>query len=132
MYPPIDFLEGPLVIAAYAKLDELSHQKPIIVFDEIHKFKKWKSFLKGFYDTYHQKTQIIVTGSSRLKIFKPGGDSLMGRYFSYKNLVEFQKQLDAPHAFQVVMDLPYVDKNCFEATGPIVVPGENFLIPSWV
>jgi uncharacterized protein len=77
-------LAGPVAIAAYAKLDELSHQKPIIVFDEIHKFKKWKSFLKGFYDTYHHRTQIIVTGSSRLKIFKPGGDSLMGRYFSYR------------------------------------------------
>ncbi len=44
-----------------------------------------------------------------------------------KNLIDFQKQLDAPHAFQVVMDLPYVDKNCFEATGPVIVPAKTFL-----
>lgn len=77
-------LQGPGQLAIYAHLNQLSAAKPIIVFDEIHKYKKWKSFLKGFYDTYHQKTHIIVTGSSRLKIFKPGGDSLMGRYFSYR------------------------------------------------
>ncbi len=44
-----------------------------------------------------------------------------------KNLIEFQQQLNAPHAFQVVMELPYVDKDCFKTTGPIIVPAKTFL-----
>src|SRR5262249_48681979 len=34
--------------------------------------------------TYHNDLRIIVTGSARLDIYKKGGDSLMGRYFSYR------------------------------------------------
>lgn len=51
--------------------------------DEIHKFVRWKSFLKGFFDLYEDRTSLIVTGSARLDIYKRGGDSLMGRYFLY-------------------------------------------------
>jgi hypothetical protein len=57
---------------------------PLIIFDELHKYRKWKTFLKGFYDKYSKKVQIIVTGSARLDIYKAGGDSLMGRYFLYR------------------------------------------------
>ena len=67
-----------------AGLEELSEEKPILIFDEIHKFGKWKNFLKGFFDLYEKKTKIIVTGSARLNIYKRGGDSLMGRYFYYR------------------------------------------------
>lgn len=77
-------LSGPSTIASHSGLDEIYGKKPIIIFDEIHKFKKWKNFLKGFYDTYHDRINIIVTGSSRLGVYKPGGDSLMGRYFRYR------------------------------------------------
>ena len=28
--------------------------------------------------------RILVTGSSRLEVYRRGGDSLMGRYFSYR------------------------------------------------
>ena len=38
----------------------------------------------GFFDTYKKRSKIIVTGSSRLEIYKKGGDSLMGRYFTYR------------------------------------------------
>jgi hypothetical protein len=55
-----------------------------IVLDEIHKFPKWKNFLKGLYDTYGKEYDILVTGSSRLTIYKRGSDSLMGRYFNYR------------------------------------------------
>lgn len=78
------FLEGPSAIAKQAGLDELTEQKPILIFDEIHKYGKWKNFLKGFFDLYEKKTKIIVTGSARLNIYKKGGDSLMGRYFYYR------------------------------------------------
>ena len=77
-------LGGPQSVAVHAGLDKLTSDIPIIVFDEIHKHGKWKTFLKGFYDTYQEKVKIIVTGSSRLDIYKKGGDSLMGRYFTYR------------------------------------------------
>lgn len=77
-------IEGPHAIAKQTGLDQLQEQVPIIIFDEIHKFGKWKNFLKGFFDAYEKKTKIIVTGSARLNIYKKGGDSLMGRYFYYR------------------------------------------------
>lgn len=57
---------------------------PVIIFDEIHKHRQWKTLLKGYYDTIHEKCKIIVTGSARLNIFRRGGDSMMGRYFLYR------------------------------------------------
>jgi len=77
-------LHGQKAVAAFAKLGVTSVHKPIIVFDEIHKYGGWKNFLKGFFDLYRKKTRIIVTGSSKLDVFKKGGDSLMGRYFPYR------------------------------------------------
>ncbi|MDR3623742.1 MAG: AAA family ATPase [Chlamydiales bacterium] len=78
------FIEGPDAIAKQSGLNELFEDKPILVFDEIHKFGKWKTFLKGFFDKYEKISKIIVTGSARLNIYKKGGDSLMGRYFYYR------------------------------------------------
>lgn len=78
------FIEGPNAIAKQAGLLELSENTPLLIFDEIHKFSKWKHFLKGFFDLYEKKTKILVTGSARLTIYKKGGDSLMGRYFYYR------------------------------------------------
>lgn len=48
--------------------------------DEIHKYARWKSWLKGLYDKEGQHLQVIVTGSARLDLFQRGGDSLVGRY----------------------------------------------------
>lgn len=77
-------LGGVASVADFAGLEKLAASVPLIVFDEIHKYGKWKTFLKGFFDTYKGKTKVLVTGSSRLNIYKKGGDSLMGRYFSYR------------------------------------------------
>lgn len=77
-------IEGPSAIANHCKLHEMHTTLPILVFDEIHKYRNWKRFLKGFFDTYEKKCRIIVTGSARLDIYKRGGDSLMGRYFLYR------------------------------------------------
>ena len=78
------FVEGPDALAKQAGLETLQQEKPLLIFDEIHKWSQWKQFLKGFFDKYEKKTQIIVTGSARLNIYKRGGDSLMGRYFYYR------------------------------------------------
>jgi uncharacterized protein len=79
----IKILAGSDTIANELSLDKLSEKPPIVIFDEIHKYPEWKNFLKGFYDSYSHQTKILVTGSSRLNVFKKGGDSLMGRYFYY-------------------------------------------------
>jgi predicted AAA+ superfamily ATPase len=58
--------------------------KPLIIFDEIHKYKEWKTYIKGLFDTYNHHFSFLVTGSSRLDIYRKGGDSMMGRYFLYR------------------------------------------------
>ena len=50
------------------------------IFDEIHKYGRWRDFLKGLYDARREKQRILVTGSGRLELFGFGGDSLQGRY----------------------------------------------------
>jgi uncharacterized protein len=77
-------LRGPAAVAARIQLEQLRKIPPIAVFDELHKDKKWKAFLKGFFDVYGESTRIIVTGSSRLDVYRRGSDSLMGRYFLYR------------------------------------------------
>jgi len=56
----------------------------LIILDEIHKYKKWKSFVKGEYDTLKDKYRFMVTGSARLDIYRKGGDSMLGRYHYYR------------------------------------------------
>lgn len=55
----------------------------IIVFDEIHKYPRWKNSLKGLFDLHQPETHWIVTGSAMLGVYRRGQDSLMGRYFNY-------------------------------------------------
>ncbi|MDD4889474.1 MAG: AAA family ATPase [Phycisphaerae bacterium] len=77
-------LGGPGAVAARFGLERLAESPPVAVFDELHKFRRWKGFLKGFYDTYAGEVKALVTGSSRLDLFRRSGDSLMGRYLSYR------------------------------------------------
>ena len=77
-------LRGPASLAETLGLDRLRSQPPIVVLDELHKFARWKTLLKGFFDTYGDRARLLVTGSSRLDIFRRGGDSLMGRYLLYR------------------------------------------------
>lgn len=77
-------LNGPAKLAEHLGLDRLRSEPPVAVLDELHKNAKWKSLLKGFFDTYGDRARLIVTGSSRLDVFRRGGDSLMGRYLLYR------------------------------------------------
>ena len=77
-------LRGPAAIAAKAALDVLRPKPAVITLDELHKMPRWKSLLKGFFDTYSDRMRALVTGSSRLDTYRRGGDSLMGRYFLYR------------------------------------------------
>ncbi len=42
-------------------------------------------------------------------------------------LGHFQAETGAPHAFQAIIDLPYVEADCFWAKTPIVVPAKTLL-----
>lgn len=75
---------GASFIANETGLNQASKKRPIIVFDEIHKYGRWRQFLKGFYDKFGQKACVLVTGSARLDVYRKGGDSLMGRYFPFR------------------------------------------------
>lgn len=77
-------LAGPAHLADALGLAKLKKTVPVALFDELHKYPKWKQLLKGFFDTYADQVQIIVTGSSRLDTYRRTGDSLMGRYFQYR------------------------------------------------
>ena len=62
----------------------LRHQLPpgdFWFFDEIHKYRGWRNFLKGLVDQHGRSRRILVTGSARLDLYRFGGDSLQGRYF---------------------------------------------------
>ena len=50
------------------------------VFDELHKYRNWRNYLKGLYDKRTSGRRILVTGSARLDLYRFGGDSLQGRY----------------------------------------------------
>ena len=77
-------LAGPRSLIDRLGLDRLSGTVPVVLFDELHKFPRWKQFLKGFFDTCADRVRIAVTGSARLDVYRRGGDSLMGRYLPYR------------------------------------------------
>ncbi|MGE5839817.1 MAG: ATP-binding protein [Deltaproteobacteria bacterium] len=55
-----------------------------VVLDEIHKYRRWKNWVKGEYDTHGDRVRFLITGSARLDIYRKGGDSLQGRYHSHR------------------------------------------------
>lgn len=57
---------------------------PLIALDEIHKYPRWKRFLKGLFDAVSKEARFLVTGSGRLDLYQKGGDSLFGRYGLYR------------------------------------------------
>lgn len=73
-------IENPFFFEELARKDA---SPPLIVFDEIHKYRDWKNYLKGVYDKFHSSYRFLVSGSGRLDIYQKGGDSLAGRYFLF-------------------------------------------------
>jgi predicted AAA+ superfamily ATPase len=85
---------GKMIIAdpaAYLNFDIPAHRAAILrgelpptqawFFDEIHKYRNWRNYLKGLYDAAGVRKRILVTGSARLDFYRFGGDSLQGRYY---------------------------------------------------
>jgi len=76
----------------------------ILIFDEIHKYRQWKSLIKGEFDKFHEQYKFLVTGSARLDLYRRGSDSLQGRYHYYRlhpfSLAELGGGRSAPEPVQ--------------------------------
>lgn len=111
-------LAGPASLVDQLGLNRLSETIPMILFDELHKYPRWKQLLKGFFDTYADRIRIAVTGSSRMDTYRRGGDSLMGRYFHYHmhpfSVAEIINQ-DLPDAGRIVRAPGRIKEADFEA-----------------
>ncbi|NQW44774.1 MAG: ATP-binding protein [Deltaproteobacteria bacterium] len=81
--------------ATYLNWDNPEHRSTIqkrlwnketdfLVFDELHKKKNWKSWIKGIYDVEKKQRKFLITGSARLDVYRRGGDSLQGRYHHWR------------------------------------------------
>ena len=90
----------------------------LLVFDELHKLPRWKSWIKGIYDISHEYHSFLVTGSARLDVYRRGGDSLMGRYHYWRlhpfTLDEIPAGIDPKDAFRRLMSVggfpePFLD-----------------------
>jgi predicted AAA+ superfamily ATPase len=84
----------------------------------MHKFPRWKTWIKGIYDVSRELHSILVTGSARLDLYRRGGDSLMGRYHYWRlhpfTLDEIPKGIPRKEAFQRLMTVggfpePFLD-----------------------
>lgn len=113
-----DILAGPKRLVERLGLDRLSGNEETALFDELHKYPRWKQLLKGFFDTYADEIRLIVTGSSRMDVYRRGGDSLMGRYFLYRmhpfSVAEIVRQ-DLPDPKRIVRTPREIDAVDFAA-----------------
>jgi len=57
--------------------------RPLVILDEIHKYRDWKNYLKGVYDSHADRYQFLVTGSGRMEYSRKAGDSLAGRFLRF-------------------------------------------------
>lgn len=83
--------------------------KPLVIFDELHKMRAWKAWLKGIYDTEGARPRLLVTGSARLDTHRRAGDSLAGRYFRHRlhplDLAEVRGHLSPDDALERMLRL---------------------------
>lgn len=88
---------------------EWRKDSPVVVFDELHKYPKWKQWIKGLYDGNNGKQKFLVTGSARMDTYKKGGDSLLGRYHYWRlhplTLGELPKNISANDAYPRLLEI---------------------------
>ena len=75
-----------------------NRDKSLIIFDELHKMRNWKSWIKGIYDVEGIPPRYLITGSANLGTTRKAGESLAGRYFLYRlhpfDIKELRSQID--------------------------------------
>lgn len=110
----------PRAAAGYLNWDVPEHRERILrrelppvdfwIFDEIHKYRSWRNWLKGVYDAQvpgpsgpgrGPRPRILVTGSARLDYYRYSGDSLQGRYHLLRLFPLSAKELGLTSADQL-------------------------------
>ncbi len=76
----ISLLKNPVFFESVELKDQST---PLIILDEIHKYKDWKNYLKGIFDQFQGEYKFLISGSGRLDLYQKGGDSLAGRYYLF-------------------------------------------------
>lgn len=96
---------------ALIKSSTLTEDKHLWILDEVHKWRRWRNWLKGMYDLHKRNHGFVVTGSARLDLYSRGGDSLQGRYFHYRL---------HPLTLSEILELPTLDyrKSTQQLTAP--------------
>ncbi len=89
-YLNYDFIEDKKIIQNL----EWNIDSDLLIFDELHKMKNWKNFLKGVYDKKPEQMRILVTGSARLETYHKSGDSMAGRFFIHHLMPFCPKELE--------------------------------------
>jgi len=90
---------------ALLKTHTINSDLKVVCLDEIHKYSRWRTLVKGLYDKYHEILSIIVTGSAKLDHFRKGGDSLFGRYHYYRLHPLSLAEIDPQKARKTTADL---------------------------
>jgi uncharacterized protein len=98
--------------AGYLNWDVADHRARILkgelppgklwILDEVHKYRRWRNYLKGLYDARPRGQRILVTGSGRLDLYRFGGDSLQGRYHLLRLHPFSAAELGLEHAAELI------------------------------
>lgn len=88
----------------------------LLIFDEIHKYRQWKRFIKGEYDKYKETFKFLVTGSARLDLYRRGGDSLQGRYHYYRLHPFTLAEIEGVSGTYSVLGKLTLDRNFYQDT----------------
>lgn len=62
-------IRDPDFFVALARQDASA---PLIVLDEIHKYRDWKNYLEGVCDRFRDRYHSLVSGSGRLDLYQRG------------------------------------------------------------
>jgi predicted AAA+ superfamily ATPase len=90
------------------KRHEINPDLKVVVLDEIHKYARWRTLVKGLFDKYHERLAVLVTGSAREGAISP-------------HIRYFRDRTDIPKFYQVHMgSRDYLDGNIR------VLPFESF------
>jgi predicted AAA+ superfamily ATPase len=78
----------------------------LVILDEIHKLRDWKSWIKGIYDTEAVRPRLLLTGSARLDMTRRGGtESLAGRHHLYRLHPLSVKEVSASYDCKTALSL---------------------------
>ena len=84
-FPPAQYLNWDVAAdRAILRRQSWSPRGRLLAMDEIHKMPDWKYWLKGGVESREPGQALLVTGSARMETWRQSGDSLAGRYLSFR------------------------------------------------